>query len=59
MPVHTVNCPTCGKLVDWVAQNRYRPFCSERCKLVDFGAWAAEEYRIPERVAGRHAVLGV
>lgn len=45
----TVNCPACGKLIDWVAENRYRPFCCKRCKMVDLGAWAAEEYRIPER----------
>ncbi|MBI5921279.1 MAG: DNA gyrase inhibitor YacG [Betaproteobacteria bacterium] len=47
--VPVVNCPTCGKTVEWIGANRYRPFCSERCKAIDFGAWAAEEYRIPER----------
>ncbi len=47
MPV--VNCPTCGKTVEWIGANRFRPFCSERCKAIDFGAWAADEYRIPER----------
>ena len=31
----------------WVAENRYRPFCSERCKLIDLGAWAMEKYRVP------------
>ncbi|MDD5176928.1 MAG: DNA gyrase inhibitor YacG [Sterolibacterium sp.] len=45
----TVNCPACGKAVAWVEENRYRPFCSERCKLIDFGAWAADEYRVPEQ----------
>jgi len=44
-----VNCPTCGKTVEWTGANRCRPFCSERCKAIDLGAWAAEEYRIPER----------
>jgi endogenous inhibitor of DNA gyrase (YacG/DUF329 family) len=29
------------------ADNRFRPFCSERCKLIDLGAWAAESYRVP------------
>jgi len=43
----TVNCPTCNKPVAWVAENRYRPFCSKRCKAIDLGAWAAEEYKVP------------
>lgn len=42
-----VNCPTCAKPVVWVPENRYRPFCSERCKQIDLGAWANEEYRVP------------
>lgn len=42
-----VTCPTCGTPVEWLAENRYRPFCSERCKKIDLGAWAAEEYRVP------------
>lgn len=41
-----VLCPTCGKPVDWAA-SAFRPFCSERCKLIDLGAWAAERYRVP------------
>jgi hypothetical protein len=44
-----VNCPTCGKPVPWVAESRYRPFCSERCRRIDLGAWAAEEYRVASR----------
>lgn len=43
----TVNCPQCGKCVSWSAESAYRPFCSERCKLIDLGAWAEESYRIP------------
>jgi uncharacterized protein len=39
-------CPTCGKPVEW-RDNPYRPFCSERCKLLDFSRWANEEYRVP------------
>ncbi|NKB34187.1 MAG: DNA gyrase inhibitor YacG [Pseudomonadales bacterium] len=35
-----VNCPTCEKPVSWTDENEYRPFCSERCKLIDFGDWA-------------------
>jgi len=42
-----VACPRCGKSVRWSEENRYRPFCSERCKMVDLGAWANEAYRIP------------
>ncbi len=42
-----VLCPTCGKRVKWSPKNEFRPFCSERCKLIDLGAWAAEEHRIP------------
>jgi len=44
-----VNCPQCGKSVLWDEANRYRPFCSERCKLIDLGQWAAESYRIHEQ----------
>jgi uncharacterized protein len=40
-------CPQCGKTVDLTPDNRFRPFCSERCKLIDLGAWAAESYRVP------------
>jgi len=43
----TVACPTCGKPVAWGPQSPARPFCSERCKLIDLGAWAAEEHSIP------------
>jgi len=42
-----VSCPQCGKAVQWIPENRYRPFCSERCKLIDLGAWAAEKYSVP------------
>lgn len=45
MPI--VKCPTCGKQTEWNG-NEHRPFCSERCKLIDFGAWANEEYRMPD-----------
>ncbi len=45
----SVNCPTCRKTVEWLESNQFRPFCSERCKLIDLGAWASEEYRIPSQ----------
>jgi endogenous inhibitor of DNA gyrase (YacG/DUF329 family) len=41
-----VACPTCGKPVEWKPENRFRPFCSERCRLIDLGAWASESYRV-------------
>ena len=41
-----VACPNCGKNVQWIPMNKWRPFCSERCKLIDIGAWASEQYRI-------------
>ena len=42
-----VACPNCGKNVLWTPENAWRPFCSERCKLIDLGAWASERYRVP------------
>lgn len=42
-----VSCPRCGVQVEWAPEHRYRPFCSERCKLIDLGAWANESYRVP------------
>ncbi len=32
--------------MEWLPENRYRPFCCERCKLIDMGEWAAERYRV-------------
>ena len=46
-----VNCPHCGQAVVWKSENRWRPFCSERCKGLDLGAWAAEHYRVPAEQA--------
>jgi len=43
----TVACPQCGKSVPWTRESVYRPFCSERCKMIDLGAWASEGYRVP------------
>ena len=42
-----VPCPHCGKRLLWDTANRWRPFCSERCRMVDLGEWLAEEKRIP------------
>ncbi|MGI8917658.1 MAG: DNA gyrase inhibitor YacG [Pyrinomonadaceae bacterium] len=41
-----MNCPICGKPVVW-KDNPFRPFCSERCKLVDLGRWVSDEYSVP------------
>ncbi len=43
----TVKCPQCGATVPWTAASTWRPFCSERCRTLDLGAWAAEAYRVP------------
>ena len=42
-----VACPICGTAVEWTPAARWRPFCSERCKTIDLGAWATESYRVP------------
>lgn len=39
-------CPQCGAPVVWGADAAFRPFCSERCRLIDLGAWAEGRYRI-------------
>ncbi|MGH8631271.1 MAG: DNA gyrase inhibitor YacG [Burkholderiales bacterium] len=43
-----ITCPRCGEATIWHESNPYRPFCSERCKLIDLGQWATEGYRIPQ-----------
>lgn len=62
MAVQRVKCPTCQREIDW-SQSPFRPFCSERCKLIDLGAWLAEKHAIPgepaedegaREAAGRH-----
>ena len=45
-----VICPTCEKLVAWHDENEYRSFCSGRCKLIDFGGWAAGKHSIPSEM---------
>ena len=46
MTATVVECPTCKAPVEWGEQSPYRPFCSERCKLIDLGAWASGEHAI-------------
>ena len=43
----TVRCPACGGPSRYAPDNTYRPFCSERCKQMDLGAWASEDFRMP------------
>lgn len=46
----TVTCPTCGRELEW-AGARFRPFCSERCRLIDLGAWFSEQRSLPDDTA--------
>lgn len=46
-PSPSVPCPICGNPALFSPKNPFRPFCSERCKLIDLGEWAKEGYRIP------------
>jgi len=41
-----VKCPTCKRSIDWSA-SEFRPFCSDRCRLIDLGAWLTEKHAIP------------
>ncbi len=43
----SVKCPTCKSTVDWVPENKFKPFCCDRCRLIDLGEWIFEEKRIP------------
>ena len=45
-PPRTVLCPHCGDPVVWSVAAKWRPFCSERCRMIDQGAWASESYRV-------------
>ncbi|MDT8397188.1 MAG: DNA gyrase inhibitor YacG [Pseudomonadales bacterium] len=44
--IKQVNCPTCQKIVPWNDGSLYRPFCSKKCQLLDFGDWANEKNTI-------------
>lgn len=46
-PPKLVVCPTCGGDSVYAANNPFRPFCGERCKNIDLGAWASENFRMP------------
>ncbi|OAM26112.1 MULTISPECIES: DNA gyrase inhibitor YacG [Eikenella] len=49
MSTPTVPCPTCRRPVEWSEASPHRPFCSQRCKMIDLGTWADESYRIPSQ----------
>ena len=44
-----IRCPGCGGDSVYASSNPFRPFCSERCRGADLGAWASEDYRVPAR----------
>lgn len=48
VPAKVVRCPACSGPSIYAHNNPYRPFCSQRCKNLDFGAWASETFKMPE-----------
>ncbi|WP_034618538.1 DNA gyrase inhibitor YacG [Chitinibacter tainanensis] len=44
----SVLCPICKAQTEYSTSNPFRPFCSERCKLIDLGEWASEKYRVAD-----------
>ena len=46
-PEKIVTCPACGGDSVYAPSNPFRPFCSERCKQIDLGAWASERFKVP------------
>jgi endogenous inhibitor of DNA gyrase (YacG/DUF329 family) len=42
-----MTCPICKRPADLSPKNRFRPFCSERCQLIDLGKWVAGDYEDP------------
>jgi uncharacterized protein len=56
--VKIVPCPTCKGNSVFNASNVFRPFCSERCKNLDFGAWASENFRMPTEAPPDDQVYG-
>ncbi len=54
----TVACPSCGKKILWGPDSTWRPFCSERCKLLDLGDWLDENHRISESLDDADGAFG-
>lgn len=44
-----IRCPYCQQETVYSLENPFRPFCSERCKILDLGEWADESYRVPDK----------
>ncbi|MGI9228972.1 MAG: DNA gyrase inhibitor YacG [Gammaproteobacteria bacterium] len=42
-------CPTCNKTTSSDRNNPCKPFCSEKCKMIDLGSWLSERYSIPDQ----------
>jgi len=53
-----VRCPACGGPSLYAPQNRFRPFCCERCKNMDLGAWASESFRMPAEAPPEDQAFG-
>jgi len=58
VPAKQVVCPGCGDPSLYAPSNRFRPFCSERCKNMDLGAWASEGFRLPADAPPDDEVFG-
>lgn len=58
LSTRTVKCPTCSGPSIYGPQNPYRPFCCARCKNVDFGAWASEDFRVPAEAPPEDQAFG-
>jgi uncharacterized protein len=56
--VKIVTCPTCGGKSVYATTNLVRPFCSSRCKGIDFSAWASERFRMPADASSAESQLG-
>ena len=51
-----VDCPTCKAKVIWQPESKFRPFCSERCKLIDLGEWADEGHKITQPIQAEQEI---
>ena len=54
-----ITCPQCRQQIAWDSKNPFRPFCSERCKKIDLGAWAEGNYVIPGTSLDEDAFDGI
>ena len=57
-PRRIVRCPACGGDSVYASSNLFRPFCSERCRNMDLGAWASESFRVPAVAPPEDGVFG-